>query len=241
MSRFVRIFKTSVGCKAVMAVTGLLLVLFVIQHCIANLQIYQGQEAMNSYAAFLKGLGPALWVARGGLLAIFLLHIYAGFRLNRMNMAARKDRYQYNAFVQEDPLAQARVRAATFMFLTGLLVLLFVVYHLLHLTFGVINPDAFEDAHAVEGAPPDVYSMFIKGFQNPMISIIYMLLMLALGAHLLHGFSSAFQSLGLNHPTFNKLVRYGCPAVVIVIVLLNMMMPFTIWILRFPSLPTGGG
>ncbi|MDA7980851.1 MAG: succinate dehydrogenase cytochrome b subunit [Pirellulales bacterium] len=239
MSRFVRIFNTSVGCKAVMALTGFALVLFVIQHCIANLQIYKGQDAMNTYAATLKSLGPLLWVARGGLLAVFALHIYCGIRLNRLNMAARKDRYQFNAFVQEDPLAQARVRAATFMFLTGVLVLLFVVYHLAHFTFGWIKADAFQLKDS-EGRH-DVYSMFILGFQNPLISITYILMMLVLAAHLLHGFSSAFQSLGWNHAAFNKLVRYGCPAVVMVIILLNIMMPFTILFLGFPSLPSAGG
>lgn len=237
MSRFVRIFKSSVGCKAVMALTGFALVLFVIQHCIANLQIYNGQAAMNDYAAMLKGLGPALWVARGGLLAIFLLHVLAGFRLYRINTAARKDRYQFNALVQEDPLTQVRVRAATFMFLTGLVVFLFVVYHLAHFTFGWINADAFaeNDENFVNGKP-DVYSMFILGFQNKLIAITYVLFMLVLGAHLIHGFSSAFQSLGWNHPAFNKFVRYGCPAVVVIIVGLNMMMPLTI-MFGYPALP----
>lgn len=239
MSRFVRMFKTSVGCKALMALTGLALVGFIIMHCLGNLQIYKGQDAMNSYAAMLKGLGGLLWIARGGLLVIFLLHIIAGFKLNRMNGAARHERYQYNSLAQTDPLAQARVRAAMSMFYTGLLILLFVIYHLAHFTFGWINPDAFHGVDA-EGRH-DVYSMFILGFQNPFIAISYMLFMLVLGAHLIHGFSSAFQSLGWNHAVFNKLLRYGCPAVVILVVLLNIMMPFTILFLGFPSLPASGG
>ncbi len=104
MSRYVRIYTTSIGCKAVMAVSGLLLVMFVIVHLLGNLQIYGGQDKMNAYAAMLQGLGPLLWIARIILLVVFLTHIFAGLRLHRWNIAARPEPYRYNAIAQSDPL-----------------------------------------------------------------------------------------------------------------------------------------
>lgn len=232
---------TSIGCKAVMAVTGGLLLLFVIAHLLGNLLIYKGPDALNSYAAWLKSLGLGLWAARAGLLAVFLLHVAAAIRLHRINRAARPEPYRFEAIVQVDPAERLRVRAAVYMFLTGLVVLAFVVYHLAHFTFGWIMPKAFASLdHTVSPARHDVYTMVIQGFRNPVITVSYVVAMLVLGAHLAHGVLSMFQTLGCNHPNVNAIIRVGGVALVLLIVLGNCLMPVSVllgWVA--PAGPVG--
>ncbi len=228
MNKLVRIFDTSIGCKAVMAATGLGLLLFVVAHMLGNLQIYRGQEAFNNYAHMLKSLGPWLWVARIGLLTIFSLHIYSGLRLYAANRAARPERYVYNNTVQAS-------LASRFMLQTGLLVLMFVIYHLAHFTLGFVGVTA-EQFHAKDPlGHHDVYGMFIDSFKIPWITVSYVLFMLALGMHLMHGVSSMFQTAGVNHPAYNTLLRAGCLTVVAIIVLGNCIMPLSIALNLYPS------
>lgn len=207
MNRLVRLSRTSIGRKLLVAITGLLLGLFVIAHLMGNLLVFKGQEAFNAYADYLKG-HPLLWVGRLGLLLVLLIHIYTALRLVCENREARNGRYVVDATVQAS-------LASRHMLMTGLLVLAFVVYHLLHLTFGVIHSEHFTDLDTA--GRPDVYSMVVRGFRVPWISGAYIVAMILLAFHLIHGVVSFFQTIGLHHESYNRPIRSAAVALVLII------------------------
>jgi succinate dehydrogenase / fumarate reductase cytochrome b subunit len=191
-----------------MAVTGLILIGFVIGHLVGNLQVFQDPDHLNGYAQFLRQLGPLLWVARIGLLVAAGIHIWAGVALSLENTKARgPEPYGVKHTIQAT-LASRTMRW------TGIVVLAFLIYHLAHFTFGVaqastfkenLKPYAMQHEYRVGGFPVvgagaqvhDVYSMVILGFQNPVVSVFYIIAVGLLSFHLLHGFDSMFQTLGL--------------------------------------------
>ena len=199
-------FRSSLGLKIVMALTGIVLFGFVIGHMIGNLQVYLGPEVFNHYAELLRelGHGMALWIARAGLLVAVGLHIWSAWRLTLMNSAARPVGYR-EVERRESTYASRTMRWS------GVILLLFIVYHLLHFTIGV---------HAVhpQFVPGDAYHNFVTGFQNPLVSGFYVLAMLALGLHLYHGAWSFMQTLGLSHPRYDHL-RYAFAALVTLVIL----------------------
>lgn len=186
-----------------MALTGLGLIGFVIAHLIGNLQVFAGPEAINSYAQTLKDLGPLLWVARGGLIVLFVTHLTLALQLNRTNQMARPI-----AYAKADTI-KATLTSRT-MVLSGLLILLYVIYHLLHFTIHIIDPSytALLDAQGRH----DVYQMIIAGFSHPVITTTYLLAMFVLAAHLHHGASSVFQTLGLNNGKYRPITSLIGPA-----------------------------
>ena len=229
MTGLLRGLKTSVGTKYVMALTGVALLLFVLAHMLGNLQIFRGQQVFNDYAAGMQSLGPILWIMRLGLLGIFVAHVASAVRLTLRNRAARPVRY-----AGQVPLASTY--ASRTMLMSGIIVTLFVVFHLLHLTVGVTHPEH----HALRDAAgrPDVYSAFILGFRQAPVTLAYVLAMVALGMHLSHGVSSLFQSLGWNAPRYRGLTRLAGQGIAALIVLGNILMPLAClfgWI----SLPDG--
>ena len=133
MANLARLYRTSIGAKAVMAITGAMLFLFLIGHLAGNLLIFKGQDAINSYAQGLQNLGAGLWVIRLGLLAVFLLHIATAMRLHHGNREARPVAYYHEDTVKA-------TWASRYMMMTGLVVLAFVIYHLLHFTFHQFAP-----------------------------------------------------------------------------------------------------
>ncbi|MCC6954011.1 MAG: succinate dehydrogenase cytochrome b subunit [Deltaproteobacteria bacterium] len=184
-------FGSSIAQKYIVAITGLLLVLFVIVHLVGNLQMFAGQDAVNQYAVMLRSMGPLLWVARIGLIVIFVLHVSTAFRLYRRNRAARPTAYVTQSTVQ------ASIASRTMIF-SGSFVFLYIIGHLLHLTFGLVLP---EHAHLVDSmGRHDVYSMVVLGFQNKLVSFFYIAAMLVLWSHLRHGISSMFQTVGVRCP-----------------------------------------
>ena len=198
--------RSSLGLKIVMALTGLVLFGFVIGHMIGNLQVYLGPVVFNHYAELLRelGHGMALWIARAGLLVAVGLHIWSAWRLTLMNNAARPVGYR-------ETERRESTYASRTMRWSGVILLLFIVYHLLHFTIGV---------HAVhpQFVPGDAYHNFVTGFQNPLVSGFYILAMLALGLHLYHGAWSFMQTLGLSHPRYNHL-RYAFAGLVTLVIL----------------------
>ncbi len=207
---------STIGTKLVVAVTGVLLVLFVIGHMLGNLQIYLGPEAVNSYAAFLKSKPGPLWGIRLGLLAVFLLHIGGIIRLTLANKRARSTAYAMKKPVQS-------TLASRTMVYSGAALLAFVVYHLLHFTIGVTHP---EYSHLTDSAGRhDVYSMIILGFQQPLVSISYIFAMGLLGMHLGHGVASIFQSTGWRRPQLVPMIEVFGRIVAVVIVLGNISIP----------------
>ncbi len=207
---------SSVGTKQVMALSGAGLLVFVLGHMLGNLQIFRGPDAYNAYAAGMQALGPLLWIARAGLLALLVVHVACAIRLSRRNRAARPVPYAVR-----EPLASTF--ASRSMVLTGLMVLAFVVYHLLHFTIGVTDPDAFHRTDAL--GRHDVYSMVVLGFRSAPVAIAYAVAMLLLGLHLAHGIQSLFQTLGLSSPRYRPLTRAIGWGVAGLIVLGNVAMP----------------
>ena len=201
MSWVARTLKSSIGAKAVMAITGLLLVGFVIAHMAGNLLMYAGKEAFNEYAEMLQSLGGLLWAARLGLLGAVALHIGSAIRLNQINDAARPVKYR----VVKPSVSSYATRTMKY---SGYILFAFIVYHLLHFTIGVTDAAAYE--YKQQG---DVYSMVIIGFQQPLVSIAYLISMALLSMHLSHGVSSVFQTLGYNHPKYNSLFSKVGPTV----------------------------
>lgn len=202
------LFRSSIGRKILMAVTGLILIGFVVGHLVGNLQVFQTPDHINGYAEFLHRLGPLLWVARLGLIAAVVIHIWAATVLTLENNRARGGVAYGVKHTIRATLASRTMR------LTGYVVLAFIVYHLAHFTFGGAQAASFKDNlpaytmqhdYRIAGFPviaagekvADVHSMVIKGFQVPLVSVFYIVAVGLLSFHLLHGFDSLFQTLGL--------------------------------------------
>jgi len=196
--------ESSVGGKVLMALTGAGLVGFVIFHMIGNLKLLSGPDAINHYASFLKhDLGTLIWIARGGLLGIFVLHIALAIRLKRKAAAARPVAYAFPGS------AQAGLASRT-MIWTGVVIGLFTLFHLAHFTFawtqGVERNGewvSFLDLKDLHGRH-NVYEMMVAGFANVPMAVLYVAAQLMLFVHLKHGIQSAFQTLGLKNGRFRK-------------------------------------
>jgi succinate dehydrogenase / fumarate reductase cytochrome b subunit len=198
MSPIANFLKSSIGRKWIVALTGLVLVAYVLGHLAGNLQIFWSPERINAYAVFLHSLGPILWAIRIFLLAAFFAHIYFTIQLALENRKARTSRYA-------EQVPQRSTTASRTMAISGLIVLCFVIYHLLHFTVQVDPSIIQKDA---EGHT-NVYNMVILGFQNPFATIFYLLGLFLLCMHLSHGFSSFVQTLGLNTNATAKALEIG--------------------------------
>jgi succinate dehydrogenase / fumarate reductase cytochrome b subunit len=200
--------KSSILSKVVMAATGVVLVAFLFGHMLGNTQMYLGQEKMNHYAETLQGLGGALWIIRSVMFLSVLLHIITSVYLKFLNMKARPVAYEVKKWVKASIFSRT-------MLWTGVMIALFVTYHIMHFTLGSTNPGSF---HITDAAGRhDVYTMVLLGYQNAAISCVYIAAMLMLGFHLNHAISSAFQTLGVNHPKYNRLIGTGSIVVSLVI------------------------
>ena len=213
-----------------MAVTGAGLVLFVVAHMLGNLQIFLGQEALNAYAYKLKSMPLLLWTARAGLILIFVGHLLLAFYLRRLNQAARPDQYQY-----KDPV-QASFASRT-MLLSGLVILAFVVYHLLHFTLGVTDPGVHQLVDA--NGHHDVYSMVVSSFRNVFVSAAYIVAMIFLGLHLSHAISSMIQTIGLVSGEARKRVEQAGITIACVLMIGNISIPVSV-LLGLIGLPAEG-
>jgi len=219
MARTTGFYDTTVGKKITMAVAGIVLYGFVIGHMVGNLKVYQGREAFNHYAEGLRTFGApffghaqVLWLVRLALLAAVAVHIVAAFQLWRKSRAAR--RVQYTKF-----------DALTFSFASrtmawgGVAILAFVIYHLMHLTFGNVHPDFI---------PGDAYHNFVTGFQSVPVSVAYVIAMIPLGFHLYHGFWSVFQTLGASNPAYNRWRRPLAAIIAVAIIVANISFPIAV-------------
>jgi succinate dehydrogenase / fumarate reductase cytochrome b subunit len=186
----VQSLRSSIGKKAVMAISGLLFLGFVLGHLLGNLLIFMGPEGLNAYAKKLRSLGPGLWIIRAGLLGVVAAHIVSSVLLTIENRKARPI-----AYVRKKTLGTTL--AARTMMLSGLLLLAFIVFHLMHFTFRITHPEIsyLTDAQGHH----DVYSMVVLSFQQLQISAVYLVAMFLLALHLSHGISSVPQTLGLNN------------------------------------------
>lgn len=221
MKRLSRMVLSSVGSKYIMALTGLGLMIFVIAHMSGNLLIFGGRDALNAYAHGLTEHPVLLWSARGGLLTIFVVHMLFAVRTWQDNQSARPMQYVRKDYVEAS-------WASRHMMLTGIVILLFVIYHLLHFTFGVTDPSHFKKPLPEDPKQADVASMVVAGFQQPLISLVYIVAQIFLGLHLWHGGSSWMQHLGLNGRGYDAVVDHLGAAVALVVVVGNCSIPLAI-------------
>ena len=205
---------STIGKKAVMAVTGVIMVGFVFVHMAGNLQAYAGAKTFNAYAAFLHSMPGVLWVARLVLLAAVGLHVWAAIGLVRLNRAARPVRYRAQQTL-------ATTYAAKVMPLGGLILLLFIIFHLMHLTVGALPGMEHRGWQ-------DAYFNLVNGFKNPAISGVYIVANLFLGMHLFHGIWSMMQTLGLNHPRYNALRKKAALGFAVVVAGANVSFPIAV-------------
>jgi succinate dehydrogenase / fumarate reductase, cytochrome b subunit len=192
MSGIAAFWQSSVGKKAVMAVTGVVMVLYLITHVLANLLVFDGPDRINRYAALLHSTGAALWGARLVLLVAVVLHIVAAVQLTLRSRAARPEPYAGGRDPQASTLAARTLRWG------GALILVFLVYHILHFTVGTAHP---------EFVALNPYHNVITGFRSPWVAGFYLVAMLAVGLHLYHGVWSSGRSLGVSQPSPRPLQR----------------------------------
>ncbi len=194
VNRCCSFLRSSIGKKTIVAITGLIMVGFVIAHLIGNLQIFLGPgdathpAQINSYAKLLKDLGEFIWLARITLLLAVAAHIITTIQLTLENRAAKGDGYQHKASVQAK-------RSTKTMMWSGSYILCFIIFHLAHYTLFLVHPE-FRQLHDAHGLH-DVYAMLLIGFSNPFVSAFYILGMLLLCSHLSHGIGSLTQTLGI--------------------------------------------
>jgi succinate dehydrogenase / fumarate reductase cytochrome b subunit len=203
VSWFGRYLRSSVGAKQVMAVTGLMLLVFAIFHMLGHLQMFGGREMYNGYAKFLQDLWEVKWPVRAGLLALLIVHVAVAIGLVAANRAARPVRYAVYRPVVSSVVGRT-------MAVTGLVVLAFLVFHIWHFT---VRP---HDA--------DTYGAYVRAFRSPWIYALYFIGIAKLAAHLGHGASSWLQSLGLRHPKY-PMERLG--TTVAVLLFIGYMVPPT--------------
>ena len=191
LTRVARFYESTIGQKAIMAVTGLVLFGFLIAHMLGNLQIFLGPAVMNHYAETLHANAGLLWTVRSVLLLSVILHIWSSIQLSLIKKEARPIGYtKYNP--------KHSSWASRTMMLSGPIIAAFVVFHLLHLTTGTIHPQ-FVPLHA--------YENLVNGFAVVPFALVYIAVMIFIGFHLSHGGWSMFQSVGFSHPRYTPLIK----------------------------------
>lgn len=218
--RHISHFQSSFGSRVVVALMGLGLVGFVVFHMLGNLQVFEGPEALNSYAATLRDMPILLWAARIGLLGVVIVHVTLAIRLALRNRRARPVAYAVREY------RRASLASRT-MALTGSVLVLFIVFHLLHLTAGIADPSVHNRLDAAGRL--DVYGKVVHAFQNPLYAALYLVGQLALGVHLSHAVSGSLQTLGIEHAAFNRLFKRAGLAVGLFVVLGNLAIIFAIF------------
>jgi len=213
-------YGSSIGKKTVVAVTGAAMIGFLVAHLLGNLLIFEGrgptpeETKLNEYGQLLRAEMTILWSLRIGLLAAFILHVITIIRLGIENRRARPTGYAVRRYQKANAFSRSMLWA-------GITLFLYVVYHLLHLTVGVVHTD-FLTSH-------DVYDSVVRSFQNPLIVAIYVLANLALYFHLYHGTVSAFQTLGVSHPRHLEVVRRAGHVLAAVLVLGFISIPLSVF------------
>ena len=198
MKIFTKLFESSLGKKYLMAVSGFILFLFVVGHMVGNLQVFLGPEAINRYGHFLQSNLEVIWPARLVLLAMVGLHIWSATRISLENKAARPE-----AYGQYRPVGSSL--ASRTMVVSGSIIFIFIIYHLLHYTAEVryLNGTGQDFSAFIDSEHRhDIFKMMVVGFNNPLVSAFYILGIGLLSLHLSHGASSMFQSLGWKNDAY---------------------------------------
>jgi len=215
----ITLYQTTIGKKVVMAVTGLILFGYVFIHMLGNLKIFSGPDYINSYGVFLREVGyplfaheSVLWLARMALLAAVGLHIWAAYQLTRVDLAGRPVHYDNRKYL-------AASYASRTMRWGGVLLALFIVYHILHLTTGTVHGSYREG---------DIYNNLVSGFRNPIVSLVYIVAQVALVFHLYHGVWSMSQTMGWRSAANNQFWRWFATGSAVVIGAGNISIPLAV-------------
>ena len=209
---FLEFYRSTIGKKVIMAITGLIFVGFVIGHMLGHLQVFQSAEKYNAYAHFLQSLGGLLWLVRLVLLGSVILHVMMAVQLKRRSGAARPV-----AYAQRTP--QVSTLASRTMFWGGLLVLVFIIFHILHFTTLTVYP---------EYERMTVYNRMIAAFHTPWLIAFYVLATIALGFHLYHGAWSSMRTLGLTKASAHPLQRKIPAAIAAIVTIGFLIVPLAI-------------
>ena len=231
MRRVVALYGSSVGKKILMAFTGFVWFGFLIGHMAGNLKAFQGAEVFNEYAHHLRIFGEPilpekgfLWAFRAVVFLAFVIHAWLAWDTSRSSWAARKTKYRKKENLNFG-FASGLIRWG------GVLILVFVVFHILHMTTGTLHPD-FDLGGAVTpetpSGEPNAYHNLVVGLSNPLVAGFYFLTMLAICLHLYHGVWSMFQTLGANHPKYSGMRRPLAVVAALVIFLGFVSIPVSI-------------
>ena len=225
------LYSTAVGKKYAMGISGIAMMGFVLFHMIGNLKMYAGAADLDHYAHFLQTLlyplapkGVVLWILRGGLISMLLLHLHAAYSLTMINRKARPVKYQSARDYQIATFASRTMRWS------GIVILAFLVWHLADLTFGVVNSEVGKMVTYEGDAEPvkAVYASIIASFERTPVALFYVVANILLGIHLFHGAWSIFQSFGWNNPRFNKWRRAFATGFAAIIVVGNVSFPVAV-------------
>jgi len=208
----VRLFDATIVKKAVMAVTGVILFVFVVGHLLGNLQVFLGAERINAYAAFLRSNLELLWGVRILLLVSVIAHIVVTVQLASLKSKARPVGYA------KKKNAHSTIASRT-MYYSGPMIAAFVIYHLLHMTAGVVHPD-FQEG--------EVFANLVYGFQQIPVSIAYIVAIAFLCLHLNHGIYSTFQTLGAAHPKYMPRIKRAAAVISILLFLGYISIPISV-------------
>jgi len=210
------LIETSIGKKAIAALTGAALYVFAFVHAVGNLQVFLGREHYNEYAEFLQSMPKVVWGTRIGLLLALITHIAMVVQIAMGASKARPSRYKVDAAIaDEQSFLQATARKM--MMLSGLVVFAYITFHILHLTAGVV-PNVFYEYGMV-------FENLVYGMRNPFIAGFYIFANLLLGLHLFHGSVAIFQTLGLKHPQWDARTKPLALLITAVITFTNVIIP----------------
>lgn len=214
-SKTLNLLDSTIGKKAALAVSGVVLFGFAIGHMVGNLQVYLGPEVFNGYAATLRDLPALVWGTRVLLLVSVVVHVAMMIALYDRSLSARPVAYHKKQNI-------AVTYASATMRYTGPLLLLYILFHLAHFTWPGVAMGDYEHSKV------DVYANFVNGFSVPWVSAIYLAANLFLGMHLFHGAWSLFQTLGLNHPRYNALRKRVAVGLAAFVTLGNLSFPLAV-------------
>lgn len=215
MQKALTLLSTTIGKKVALALSGLILFAFVLQHMVGNLQVFLGPEVFNHYCETLKSMPALVWAERIIMSTAVIVHVVTMIMLYDRSYAARPVKYR-----------QTRSAAVTYasasMKFTGPMLFCYIVFHILHLTAPGLSLGDYEHS------PTDVYANFVNGFQIPWVTAVYVISNLLLGVHLFHGAWSVFRTLGFDNPRYNGVRKLVAQGLALVITTGNVVMPLAV-------------
>ena len=234
MERALTLTNTTIGKKALMAVSGVVMLGFTIGHLSGNLKAFASAESLNEYAEWLRSMPAVLWGTRLAIGGALVVHLWSAYSLWARNRGARTTRYAKKKDLATD-------YAAKTMYWSGPILFFYIVFHLMHLTLGgmIFGDSAMFGIEGYVWEEGNVYNNMVRGFQHWLIFIPYVLGVLALGFHLFHGIWSAFQTVGLNHTRYNHLRRDLAIGLAVLLTVGFLSIPFAVLFGILEPVPRG--